>query len=58
MSEAVWYRFSGVERHEGCSTQELILRVIEGLVIQEGYWAEKPVGWNVMLSPSHMELPS
>jgi hypothetical protein len=42
----------------GCSNQELILRVMEGAARQEGYWAERPVGWNVKPRPRHTELPS
>jgi hypothetical protein len=58
MTEATCYRFSGVARHEGCIPQELIQRVLEGVARKEGYWAEKPVEWNVKPRPSHMELPS
>jgi len=31
---------------------------MEGVAKHEGYWVEKPVGWNVKPSPSNMELPS
>jgi hypothetical protein len=58
MTEKTCYRFSGVAGSEGCSPQELIQRVMEGVVRKKGYWMEKSVGWNVKPSPSHMELPS
>jgi hypothetical protein len=58
MTEETCYRFSGVAGHEGCFPQEIILRVMEGVARQKGYWVENPVGWNVKPSPSHMELPS
>jgi hypothetical protein len=56
MTEGTCYRFSGVAGREGFSPQQLILRVMEGVARQEGYWVEKTVGWNVKPSPSHMEL--
>ena len=34
-TDAACYRFSGVAGCEGCSTQELILRVMEGVARQE-----------------------
>ena len=64
------YRFSGVAGLEGCSplelmegvareegycTRDLLVRVVgrKEMVTR----AEKDVGWNVKLSPRHVELP-
>ena len=45
------YRFSGVAGSEGCSPQESVPRVMEGVAGQEGYLSEdlllRVVGWKV-----------
>ena len=56
MREATCCRFSGVVGREDCSPQELILRVMEGVARKEGYWVEKPVGWNSFIHLFYIPL--
>jgi hypothetical protein len=52
--DSIWRLIEGVAGQEGYCSEDLLLRDVgcKGWLT----WAEKTVGWNVKLSPSHMEL--